>query len=131
MSKQVIAILVLAVASASWAQQEVTRLQCDGKFSNYVQDVRDVVNQGGYVEIRKDAVKLVAILGFDGVYKILGEDAAQVFFELANDKLLLGNINRFSGELYVYRRRAKPVSGDYGGFEKIWNGACRPAKPLF
>lgn len=131
MKESLLAMLLLAAASGSWAQQEVTRLQCDGTFSNYLQNALEVPNQGGYVEIRKHSVKLVSIYGFDGDYEILNSNEAKVYFGLADDRLLLGNLNRFSGELSVNRQRAKPIGGDFGGFEKVWRGKCRPAKPMF
>ena len=131
MTRNLLAVLLFAAISGAWAQQGITRLQCDGTFSDYIKNIQNVESRGGYVEIRRDSIKVVEIIGFAETYSIVSTSEASICFALPSDKLLLGCLNRFSGELSMNRQRTTPQSGDFGRFEKIWTGVCRPAKPLF
>lgn len=129
--KYFIASLALLASADAWAQQTVTRLQCDGKYSSYVDKVQDAPTKGGFVEIRKDAVKLLAFPVFnapDGsTYRVSNETEASICFQLPDDKKFSGCLNRFSGVLTLTKWNASNSKKiDY-----LYTGECRLAKPLF
>ena len=131
MKECLLAALLLAATSVSWAQQGVTPLQCDGTVSDFVQNIRDVENKGAYVEIRKNEVKVVAIAYFSSsggtTYRISREDEAIVGFVLPTDDLYYGNLNRFSGRLQLSKKSVTSANK----LDVIFTGDCRPAKSLF
>lgn len=131
MNRNALAMILLAAASVAWAQQGSTRLQCDGKYSDFLRGIRDVESRGGYVEVRKDSVRVVAIPGFDATYTVNTNSDTAICFVLSTDRLFQGCINRFSGQLSMSKLSAKPRSGESGGVDLVWYGNCRPAKPLF
>ena len=100
--KAILAVLMVVVVGQALAQSEVTRLQCNGKYSNFLSGYQDVPDNGGYVEIRKSTVKVVAIIGFEGTYNVhTATNEAKVFFVHPDDRLILGSINRFTGQLQM------------------------------
>ena len=131
MNRNLFAVLLLAATSEAWAQQGITRLQCDGNFSNFVQNIRDVEVRGGYVEIRKDSVRVLSIVGFSSpegtTYRISREYEANVSFVHPTDELYYGSLNRLSGRLQLFHLAEK--SGNK--LSQIFYGDCRTAKPLF
>lgn len=124
-------ILMLIVSTSALAQQDVTRLQCDGKYSNFLTGYKDVENGGGYVEIQKTSVKVVSIFGFDGTYTVYLANEAQACFKHPGDGLIQGCLNRLTGQLQLSQQSKKPRPGDFGGFDQLWNGKCSPARPIF
>ena len=48
MNRNVLAMMLLAATSVAWAQQGTTRLQCDGKSSDFLRGTRD------YLDVVKD-----------------------------------------------------------------------------
>ncbi|OGS01250.1 MAG: hypothetical protein A3G41_05855 [Elusimicrobia bacterium RIFCSPLOWO2_12_FULL_59_9] len=123
--------LLLVAASAAQAQQGVTRLQCDGTYSDYVQNIRDVPTRGVYLEIRKGEVKVYSVPAFgtnEGtIYRTNRETEASVCFILASNDNLYGCVNRFSGEINLM----KQSTTDKNKMDSIFLGNCRTAKPLF
>lgn len=53
--RTVLIILMLIATTLALAQQEITRLQCSGKYSNFLTGYKDIGDNGGYVEFRKTA----------------------------------------------------------------------------
>jgi len=131
MNRSALAGILLAAASAAWAQQGTARLQCEGKFSDLLHGSRDVESRGGYVEVRKDSVKVVSIPGFDATYAVSTSSNTAICFVLPADRLFQGCINRYSGQLSMSKLSAKPRAGQAGGVDLLWYGSCHPAKPLF
>ena len=127
----VLGTLIVIAAIPALAQQEVTRLQCDGKYSNFLTGYRDIGDKGGYVEIQKTSVKVVSVIGFEGTYSVYSANEARVCFTHPEDKLTQGCLNRFSGELQLHQQSKKPRTGDFGGFDQLWQGKCSPARPMF
>lgn len=127
----VLSIMMLIATSSAPAQQKVTRLQCDGKYSNFLTGYRDVVDRGGYVEIQETTVKVVSVIGFEGTYTVHSANEARVCFTHPEDKLILGCLNRFTGQLQLNQQSKKPRPGDFGGFDQLWDGKCSPARPMF
>ena len=124
-------MILLAAAQVAWAQQGVTRLQCDGKHSDFLRGTRDVESRGGYVEVQQDSVKVVAIPGFEATYKVTVKSDRAICFVNPADRLFQGCINRLSGQLSLTKQSAKPGSTGPGKAELLWYGNCRTAKPLF
>ena len=132
MIRNALAMLLLACASLAWGQQGVARLQCDGKYSDFLRGTRDVESRGAYVEVTRESVKVVSIPGFEASYKVSTVSDTAICFALSADKLVQGCINRFSGQLSLSKLSAKPRSGDVGGgVDLLWYGTCRTAKALF
>jgi hypothetical protein len=131
MIRNALAMLLLAGASLAWAQQGTARLQCDGKYSDFLRGTRDAESRGGYVEVSQDSVKLVGIPGFEATYKVSTKGDKAICFVLPADKLFQGCINRFSGQLSLSKLSAKPRPGEHGKLDLLWYGNCRTAKPLF
>jgi len=131
MKTRVFAMLIVFAATSALGQQEVTRLQCDGKYSNFLTGYRDVPDKGGYVEVQKSSVKVVSVLGFEGTYAVRNANEARVFFVHPEDNLIQGSLNRFSGQLQLHQQSKKPRPGDFGGFDQLWEGTCRSARPMF
>lgn len=129
--RRVLVVLIVLVAGEALAQPDVTRLQCDGKYSNFLSGHRDVPSKGGYVEIHKSSVKVVSIVGFEGTYNVHTTNEAQLSFVHPEDKLFQGSINRFSGQLQLHQQSKNPRAGDFGGFDQLWEGTCTPARRLF
>jgi len=129
--RPIVVFLTAIIASHALAQQDVTRLQCDGKYSNFLTGYRDVPDKGGYVEIRKTNVKVVSVIGFEGAYDVRTADEARVFFVHPENKLIQGSINRFTGQLQLHQQSKKPRPGDFGGFDQLWEGTCSPARRMF
>ena len=129
--ERVFAILIAIAAVPTWAQHEVTRIQCDGKYSNFLTGYRDVADKGGYVEVQKSSVKVVSVIGFEGTYAVRTADEARVFFVHPENNLIQGSLNRFSGQLQLHQQSKKPRPGDFGGFDQLWEGTCTPARPMF
>ena len=129
--KSVLAILIAIAAVPTWAQHEITRLQCDGKYSNFLTGYRDVPDKGGYVEVQKSSVKVVSIIGFEGTYAVRTANEAGVFFVHPENNLIQGSLNRLSGKLQLHQQSKKPRPGDFGGFDQLWEGICTPARPMF
>lgn len=125
-------MIFLAASSLAWAQQGTSRLQCDGKSSDFLHGTRDVESRGGYVEVSRDRVKVAAIPGFEATYNVTTVSHTAVCFVHPTDKLFQGCINRFSGQLSLSKLSTKPRSGDVGGgVDLLWYGSCRTAKALF
>ena len=124
-------ILAFLLAAPAFAQREVTRLQCDGKYSNFLTGYRDVDTKGSYVEIQKAGVKVISLIGFDGTYDVYSSNEARICFVHPEDKLVQGCLNRFSGQLQLHQQSKEPRAGDYGGFDQLWEGNCTSARPLF
>jgi hypothetical protein len=131
MNRNALALILLAASSVAWAQHGTTRLQCDGKYSDFLRGTRDVDSRGGYVEVRKDSVKVVSIPGFDATYRVSTNSDTAICFVLEAEPLFQGCINRFSGQLSITKQSATPRPGDAGRVDRLWYGTCRPAKPLF
>ena len=129
--KCVLAILIAIATVPTWAQQEITRLQCDGKYSNFLTGYRDVPDKGGYVEIQKSSVKVVSVIGFEGTYAVYSANEARVCFKHPEDKLIQGCLNRLSGQLQLHQQSKKPRPSHFGGFDQLWGGTCTPARPMF
>ena len=127
----VLGILIAIATTLALAQQEVTRLQCDGKYSNFLTGYRDIGTKGGHVEIQKTSVKVVSVIGFEGTYAVYLADEARVCFTHPEDKLFQGCLNRFNGQLQLHQQSKKPRPGDFGGFDQLWDSKCSPARPLF
>ena len=113
-------------ASASQAKSEITKLQCDGEYSNFVTGVKDIADTGGYVEVQKSSVKVVSVIGFEGSYVVSSTNESRICFVAPDDKRMQGCLNRFTGKLSLYQRATKPDR-----FDQLWNGKCSPARPLF
>ena len=124
-------MIFLAAATIAWAQQGTTRLQCDGKHSDFARGTRDVESRGGYVEVQQDSVKVVAIPGFEATYKVTVRSVRAICFVNPADKLFQGCINRLSGQLSLTKLSARPGPDGAGKAELLWYGNCRTAKPLF
>ena len=131
MIRNAVAVIFLAAASIAWGQQGTARLQCDGKHSDFLRGTRDVESRGGYVEVGRDSVKVIAIPGFDATYKVSTKGVRAICFVHPTDKHLQGCINRFTGQLSLTKLSTKPRSADFGGADLLWYGNCRPEKPLF
>ena len=129
--RPIVVFVTAIIASHALAQQDVTRLQCDGKYSNFLTGYRDVPDKGGYVEIRNTSVKVVSVIGFEGAYDVHTADEARVFFVHPENKLIQGSINRFTGQLQLHQQSKKPRPGDFGGFDQLWEGTCSPARRKF
>ncbi len=125
------AVLMVVIVGQALAQSDVTGLQCEGNYSEFLSGLRDVPNKGGYVEIQKSSVKIVAVIGFEGTYKVHTANEASVFFMHPDDELIQGSINRFTGQLQIHQQSKKPRSGDFGGFDRMWEGTCTPAHRMF
>lgn len=130
-TKRVFAILIAVAGAPASAQPEVTHLQCDGKYSNFLTGYRDVQDKGGYVEVQKSSVRVVSVIGFEGTYAVRTANEARVFFVHSDDNLIRGSLNRFSGQLQLHQQSKKPRSGDFGGFDQMWEGTCTTARPMF
>lgn len=124
-------VLMLVASTSALAQEEVRRLQCDGKYSNFLTGNKDVVNKGGYVEVQKSSVRIVSVIGFEGNYSVHFTNESRVCFIDPKDKLIQGCLNRFSGELQLHQQSKNPRQGDFGAFDQFWDGKCSPARPLF
>lgn len=122
---------LIAVAAVPAFAQEITRLQCDGKYSNFLTGYRDIGDKGGYVEIQKTSVKVVSVIGFEGTYAVYSANEARVCFTHPADKRIQGCLNRLSGELQLHQQSKKPRTGEFGGFDQLWQGRCSPARPMF
>ena len=127
----ILSILLLIATASALPQQTVTRLQCDGKYSNFLTGYKDVEVRGGYVEIQKASVKVVSVIGFEGTYAVHLANEAQVCFVHPEDRLIQGCLNRLTGRLQLSQQSKKPRTGDFGGFEQLWDGKCTPARPTF
>ncbi len=124
-------ILMLVTTTSALAQQEVIRLQCSGKYSNFLTGHRDIGNKGGYVQVYGNSVKVVSVIGFEGTYVLYSTNEAGVCFIHPEDKLFQGCLNRLTGQLQLHQQSKKPRPGDFGGFDQLWDGTCNPARPIF
>jgi hypothetical protein len=129
--RKLFCLLMLVATTSVQAQQEILKLQCDGRYSNFLTGYKDVVDTGGYVEVQKSNVKVVSVIGFEGNYAVYSDNESRICFVNPEDKLTQGCLNRFTGELQLHQQSKKPRQGDFGGFDQLWNGKCSPARPLF
>jgi hypothetical protein len=118
-------LLMLVVASPVQAQPEKTRLQCDGRYSDFLSGHTDIADTGGYVEVQKSKVKVVSVVGFDGNYAVNSVNESRICFVKPEDKRIQGCLNRFTGELSLHQ------SMNSQKFDQLWRGKCSPARPLF
>lgn len=124
-------MVVLAISPGAIAQQDVTRLQCDGSFSQYSRNLQDVPLSGGYVEVLSNGVRVAGILNFgsgNSSYRISHSDESGICFVHPSDNRTWGCLNRLNGELQLTTRaqedKLSPVT-------LIYTGKCRPVRPLF
>jgi hypothetical protein len=117
----------MLIASASvHAKQEITRLQCDGEYFNFVTGVKDIADTGGYVEVQKSRVKVLSVLGFERTYIVNLTNESRICFVASDDKNMQGCLNRFTGNLSLYQR-----VNQSDRLDQLWSGKCSPARPLF
>ena len=92
MNRYVLAVLLLVVTPGTLAQQGLTRLQCDGQYSNFDSDsdTRGLEIHGGYLDVSKETVKFVSIVGFATTYDISFENETTVCFVLQTNKFYSG-----------------------------------------
>ena len=119
-------LLMFVVASSVQAQPEKTRLQFDGKYSNFLTGHKDITDTGGYVEVQKSDVKVVAIIGFEGNFAMNLANGSRICFVKPEDKRTQGCLNRFTGELHLHQQSSKPQQLD-----QLWSSKCSPARLLF
>ena len=117
---------MLIAAASVHAKQEITRLQCDGEYSNFVTGVKDIADTGGYVEVQKSRVKVVSVLGFERTYIVNLTNESRICFVASDDKNMQGCLNRFTGNLSLYQR-----VNQSDRLDQLWSGKCSPARPLF
>jgi len=122
-------LVVSAGAPTSAQTQDPIRLQCDGKYYNYVMNppVHDAEVRGIYVEIYAKDLRVVGAPAFDATYLITVRDEASIFFQLPGNKRYSGVINRLSGELSlnaISERSNTQVN-------QTLRAVCRRAQPLF
>ena len=127
MNRLLMGLMLLTGASETLAQAEVIRLQCDGNYSDFSNDIRNVESRGDFVEIKKDTVRLVAFVTFGGTYRIDFTDEARILFTSPTDLSFSGNLSRLSGQIIL---SVKDPSNE-NKLRALYSGACRPAKPLF
>jgi hypothetical protein len=124
--RKVLCLLMLIAAASVHAKQEITRLQCDGEYSNFVTGVKDIADTGGYVEVQKSRVKVVSVLGFERTYIVNLTNESRICFVASDDKNMQGCLNRFTGNLSLYQR-----VNQSDRLDQLWSGKCSPARPLF
>lgn len=124
--RKVLCLLMLIAAASVHAKQEITRLQCDGEYSNFVTGVKDIADTGGYVEVQKSRVKVVSVLGFERTYVVNLTNESRICFVASDDKNMQGCLNRFTGNLSLYQR-----VNQSDRLDQLWSGKCSPARPLF
>lgn len=131
MNQLLFSVLMLVTSLHVSAQEGIIRLQCDGKYSSYVLNMRDLEIKGGYVEIRKDWVKVVGITGFSGpdgiIYQVTKENEAVICFTFSKDDRYKGCLNRFSGKIDLSQMATNQINK----VDQIYFGDCRPTSPLF
>lgn len=130
MKMLLIALTISLASSCALAQQSITRLQCEGNYTNYQNNIHDLKIKGGFIEIQKDNVKVVEILGFaspEGTkYLVSSTNEARVCFKFDANSQYFGCLNRFSGELQLSQ-----MSEDRNKIVQLYNGNCYPIKSLF
>jgi len=124
--RKVLCLLILIASASVHAKQEITRLQCDGEYSNFVTGVKDIADTGGYVEVQKSRVKVVSVLGFARTYVVNLTNESRICFVASDDKNMQGCLNRFTGNLSLYQR-----VNQSDRLDQLWSGKCSPARPLF
>lgn len=127
--RKVLCLLMLIASVSVHANQEITRLQCDGEYSNFVTGVENIANTGGYVEVHKSHVKVVSVLGFERTYVVNLTNESRICFVASDGKNMDGCLNRFTGNLSLYQR-VKLVDR-LDRIDQLWSGKCSPARPLF
>ncbi len=129
--KLLLGLMLLMGASETWAQAEVIRLQCDGNYSDFSTDIRNVESRGDFVEIKKDTVRLVDFVMFAGpkgvTYRITDSNETRIAFMLPTNTSYGGTLNRLSGNISLSVQ--DPINENK--LRAIYSGVCRPAKPLF
>lgn len=122
-------LATLASAPASAQTQDPIRLQCDGKYYNFVAKppILDVELKGIYVEIYSKDVKVVGAPAFDATYLITKRDEVFIGFQLPGNKRYSGSINRLSGQLSLNALSERSNTQANHAITAI----CRRAQPLF
>ena len=126
-------LLVLLVASASAPASAQTpepiRLQCDGKYYDYVAKppVLDAELKGIYVEIYSKDVKVIGAPAFEATYLITKRDEAFISFQVPGNNRYNGSINRLSGQLHLTALSERSNTQANQTIIAI----CRRAQPLF
>lgn len=110
-----------AVSGSVASQEQSVRLQCEGRFD--IQPLKQIPFEGLILEINGKNVTISGSLGrrFDAVYEITEETAAVKYFTVPKGGNLGGNLNRYSGALFLFSLKN----------EDVGLGSCRPAKALF
>ncbi|MCX7162673.1 MAG: hypothetical protein NT083_06470 [Rhodocyclales bacterium] len=122
----VIGLVLLLVASANaTAQDGGNRLSCDGMISDFARNIRDIESHGGFIELRRNSVKVAAIDGFEGTYAKTASSETQLCFGTTAEPATKGCLNRTTGELSISKQRNVPAQPGASEFERTWTGNCR------
>ena len=121
--------LILAAAFALTAapvMAEPVDLVCSGTFDWYGQDYGSAPLSGVHVVVHEQVVEVSGFKAYTGLYSIdrtKGDDAVIVF----NSGLWNGSINRFDGQLTLY----KCSDMQCGRWQHSASATCTKAEPLF
>ena len=122
------AFLVGVTVTAHAQSETVTRLQCDGKFSDFSQgESLEFSVEGVVVRVKTDRMSITGSAGFDGDYKISSRPENGVSFVSITNSMYGGFLNRFSGALDLTASR----DANRTGFKFLYIAKCTKANPLF
>ena len=130
MNRLSIIVFVFAFSPAFASDSTITKLQCDGAFSDFEQQVENVAFKGMYVEVGSSAVRISGAPDFDGTYEIVNRKDEGVGFQSGKNKDIEGFLGRFSGQFSV-SEKAGLNSDTAPKVKRFIRAVCAKAQPLF
>ena len=129
---RIIAITLLVSTSTLSSAQDlaITKLQCNGTYTNFGMQLQDVPLNGIYIEISGNRVRVFGAAGFDGTYAIVTRLEHGMGLQHEFNHSYGGFLNRFSGTLSLTEKGKIGSDGSYK-LNQLLTAMCGKAKLLF